>query len=140
MAEALLRQAARGEGLPIEVASAGTAANPGLPAAEHAITVMQERGADLAGHHAQSLTAEVIAAQDLVLTMTRRHAEEAKRLAPAQASKIFTFSDYVGSNRADIPDPFFGPLEGYRSTATVLQELVQALVVKLKGETGGAGA
>lgn len=139
MAEALLRKAARETGLEVVVASAGTAANPGMEASPHAVTVMQERGEDLSGHRSQSVTPELLAEFDLVLGMTRRHVEEVRRLAPAAAAKVFTLSEYVGSDRSDIPDPFYRPIEEYRATADVLQELVQALVAKLKGQTGGAG-
>lgn len=139
MAEALLRQAAGEAGLEVVAASAGTAANADMEAADHAIVVMKEYGEDLNGHRSQGLTAELVGQQDLLLAMTARHAEDVRRRFPEAAARVYTLSDYVGSQRGDIADPFFGPVEEYRSTAVVLKELVQALVGKLKAQTGGAG-
>lgn len=131
MAAGLLRKAAEHGGLALEVASAGTSAAEGQPAADHAVTVLSERGIDLSGHKARRLTGAMIREVDLVLGMTRRHKAEALDLAP-DATNVFTLGEYAGAAQADIPDPFFGPVEGYRRTADHLEELIRAVIARLQ--------
>ncbi|HET9870670.1 MAG TPA: low molecular weight phosphatase family protein, partial [bacterium] len=50
MAEGLLKKAAAEAGLALQVASAGLAAFPGLPAAPEALEACREKGVDLSGH------------------------------------------------------------------------------------------
>lgn len=130
MAEGLLRQVAAQRGLALEVQSAGTDARPDLPAAENAVTVLGEYGADLNGHRSRQLTPELIAGADLIVTMTRRHADAARQLAPAAADRIFTLGEFTGDG-VEIPDPFGGPVEVYRETAATLARLVEQVADRL---------
>lgn len=136
MAEVLVRKAAASAGLELDVASAGTSAANGLPASDLAVAVMKEYDADLSGHKASVVTQALLQEQDLVLTLTRRHKNDVLELAPGMADRVCTLSEYVGSGHGDVPDPYFGTIEDYRSTARVLDDLARALVAKL--QTGGA--
>ena len=70
MAEELLRRMAEQlEIEDLEVLSAGTDADEGMPASYGACAVIAERGGDLFNHSARQLTRAMIEDADLVLTM-----------------------------------------------------------------------
>lgn len=72
MAAALLHDELARLGFAARVHSAGTLAWRG-GASEGALTVMRERGIDLAGHASRRLDASLVEQADLVLGMTRAH-------------------------------------------------------------------
>lgn len=139
MAEALAKNILKntdGGNLEIEIASAGTMAFPGAPAAENAVKVLSDMGIDLKGHAASLLTPEDVRGADLVLTMTAAHREQVRAMAPECEDKIFTLAEYAGSGD-DIPDPFGASEEIYRQCASEIQKLVkQALERFLSGQAG----
>lgn len=83
----------------ITVGSAGVNAQDGLSASPEAIAALAEMGMELSGHQARSLTPEILAAADLVLTMTRRHRQEILEIVPAAKSKVFVLKEFIGSRR-----------------------------------------
>jgi len=89
MAEALLARRAHEAGLILETGSAGSAATPGSPATDHAVEVLAERGIDLGRHRARRLDADVVAAAELIVVMTRPH--EAAVAGIDQAARARTF-------------------------------------------------
>lgn len=72
MGAALLRRHLAEHGVAARVGSAGTMRWE-RPPTDEAITVMAERGLDIAGHRSRPLTPEVLRDVDLVLGMTRTH-------------------------------------------------------------------
>lgn len=129
MAEALLRAA----NPKLEVRSAGTLAMADLPAAPHAVEVLDKRGIDLGGHQSQPLTTELAQWADLILTMTENHRHQLVGLYPSVEEKTYTLRSYVGL-AGDISDPFGGSTETYEATANELAELIEMLNEKLRGE------
>ena len=99
MAEALLRRMLSedlGEkATKIQVVSAGTGAVSGDIAAPNAIEVMEREGIDLSKHRAKRLTAGLVAAADLVLTMTLDQKRAVHKLLPTAANKVFTLSEFA---------------------------------------------
>lgn len=130
MAGALLQHLWNGDE-ELEVLTAGTATVQGLPATAHAVTTMQEHGLDLSPHRSQPVTPALLRSVDLVLTMTAGHREALRAQFPAHASKVYTLAEYAGSPR-DVSDPFGGPLDEYRRTATSLAELLSAVVSRMQ--------
>lgn len=128
----LWRKAAPGWGL--EVHSAGTGAYPGMPATDHAITAMQERGLDLAAHRSQPLPD--MSQYDLVLTMTQSHRDAVLARQPAMAGRVFTLGEYARTGQ-EVPDPFGGPLPAYQQTAAALESMLRAIVdrIRIEGRT-----
>ncbi len=108
----------------IEIASAGTTALPGMPAAENAIKVLSSMGIDLKGHSASLLTQEDVQGADLILTMTGMHRRQVRSMVPECESKIFTLAEYAGAG-ADVPDPIGGREETYRACAREIQTMVK---------------
>lgn len=106
------------------VASAGTYALDGMPAAEQAIVVSGEAGIDLRNHRTRALTPELIEAADIILTMTKSHKEYILQLVPEAEGKVFLLKEYSQGENQDIMDPFGGSVHVYR---TCFQELSQEI-------------
>jgi len=126
MAEALLRtrlahdEAWRGW----QVGSAGVWTVDGRPASTYAIEEMARRGINLRGHRSRNVTREMMAEADLVLTMTRQHAEALGAAFPEYAHKMYLLSEMVGE-MYDVRDPYGGTQSEYASTARELEQLIR---------------
>ncbi len=118
MAEALFRK----DHAAHQVSSAGLSVLYPAPAAENAITVMQEYGLDISSHQSRQLTDKLVEAADVILTMTSGHLAILHTLFPAARDKIFLFSSYAGG-KGDLEDPFGGDIEVYRECAEKLARL-----------------
>ncbi len=130
LAEAITRReiAARGW-VGIEVASAGVAAGSGGEASEGSRVAAAEAGLDLSAHRSRPLTPELIAASELILTMSDRHLEWVERLGgEGKAAVITSFArgEEVQPPRPGegVTDPFGGDLEAYRGTLAHLEALI----------------
>lgn len=116
------------------VQSAGTGAWDGTPASEGSYLVALERGLDLSGHRARMLTADQVRDADLILTMSEAHARRVAELGGEQ--KVFPLAEYAGNpdGRRDIRDPMGGDVAGYRETATLLDELLDRAIARMRAE------
>jgi protein-tyrosine phosphatase len=133
MAEVLLRRRLEQQGLTgWQVESAGTWAMDGRPASRHAVQVMAERGIDLTPHRSRAVNRRLIADTDLVLTMTRDHAEALRVEFPDQAVKIHLLSEMKDGRRYDVDDPYGGPLAEYQACASELANLVEVGLERIK--------
>jgi protein-tyrosine-phosphatase len=120
-------------GWALAVRSAGTNAFPGLEASEHAVTALRNRGLDITGHRSRTVDHLGLSETDLVLTMTRRHKEHILALRPELAGRVHTVAEYAGSHD-DIDDPFGGTLADYERTAQSLEQLLDAVVERIRRE------
>lgn len=130
MAEALLK---KHDKLNVQVRSAGIYANDGGKMNANAETVLKEHDI-IASHVAKSITTELVAWADLVLTMTSSHKMLLNAQHPGGADKTFTLIEYAdqyaGSTEniyLDINDPFGQSLDVYRKTASQLEYYIRAL-------------
>ncbi len=116
------------------VQSAGIGAWDGTPASEGSYLVALERGLDLSGHRARMLTADQVRDADLILTMSEAHARRVAELGGEQ--KVFPLADYAGNpdGRHDIRDPMGGDVAGYRETATLLDDLLDRAIARMRAE------
>jgi len=103
MAEALFRERLRRRGAAGTVASAGIGALVGRPADPLAVELMRERGLDVTGHRAQSLTRELAHGFELLLVMEERHRRDVDRSFPEVRGRV----QRIGRD-FDVPDPFGG--------------------------------
>ncbi len=126
VAEALFADWVRRQGLPGEwrVISAGTWAEAGAEAATYGREVMAQQGLDLAAHRAQRVEGPLLAQADLVLCMTRSHAEALRAEFPQQAGRIRLLSSMVGASY-DVADPYGGPKRGYEAMVRELRDLIE---------------
>lgn len=105
------------------VVSAGTWASEGRPASAYAVAEMDERGIDIGGHRSRSLNAELMEKADLVLVMTRNHAEALSVAFPDHEHKVYLLSEMVGQVY-DISDPYGGTRLEYSYIAQELEQLI----------------
>lgn len=125
MAEALLCEKVRQAGLvdQFSVASAGIMAGYEYPASRYACAVMQARRISLGQHRSRQLTAEAIAAADIILTMALSHKRAVLALAPEAADKVFTLCEFAGV-AGDVDDPYGSSYETYDSAAMKIDALL----------------
>lgn len=153
MAERLLRQMVDerlGEGAhQVIVESAGTWAADGEPGALFAETVMEEEEINLTGHRSRRLTAEMVRAADLILTMTTAHKAAVVGVVPDAAGRVFTLQEIVLGDEmrkdrtldlavGEIPDPIGGPIEGYRRCAGEIRKALVKGFERIVGSAAGA--
>jgi protein-tyrosine-phosphatase len=126
MAMALMRKRLENEGMTPEwlVESAGTWATEGITATDNAIEAMRERDLNLVSHLSQPVTAEMLVSFDLVLVMVSNHKEALDIEFPQFSEKVFLLSEMVGEEW-DLEDPVGGPLEEYRETAKMIDEVLE---------------
>jgi protein-tyrosine-phosphatase len=122
-AEALARQL--NDRADLEFASAGTIALSGNPAASTGIAVAAELGVDMRGHRATHLTAEVLAASDLVYAMEDEHVGSV--LALDEGARV----ELLSPEGLAIPDPYGGDHIEYSISYSLIR---QALVHRLGEE------
>lgn len=96
MAEVLLQHHLDLAGVEAHVSSAGLYPG-GAPATAHAVTVMGQRGLDLAAHESRRMDASLVGAADLVLGMTREHVREVAMVDAGALSRTFTLKELVGA-------------------------------------------
>jgi protein-tyrosine phosphatase len=108
-----------------QVLSAGTWASEGRPASAYTIAEMLERGIDMSPHRSRNIAEALIRRADLVLVMTRDHAEALSVAFPDQSDKLYLLSDMVRETY-DIPDPYGGTRLEYSYVAQDLERLIDA--------------
>jgi protein-tyrosine phosphatase len=94
-AELLLR-AGLGEGSGTSVASAGLEARTGEPVAAPVARLLRDRGLDPAGWTARQLLPGMVAAADLVLTMTAAQRTAVVTRVPAAVRRTATLAEFAG--------------------------------------------
>ncbi len=140
MAMALMRKRLEDQGMTPDwvVESAGTWAEDGINATDNAIEAMRERKLDLKAHLSRVVTEEMMASYDLILAMVSNHKEALQIEFPDFAHKVFLLSEMVGGNW-DLDDPVGQPLEEYRETANLIEEVLDEGWERLV-EQGSTGA
>ena len=93
--------------------SAGTAACPNTPISDNASAVMADFDIDSRSFRSTRLSAELLDASDLVITMTSRHRDIILSALPDLADKTCCLLDIVSGG--DVPDPYGGSVDDYRS-------------------------
>jgi protein-tyrosine-phosphatase len=126
MAAGLLRQRLAHEGLDqrYQVTSTGVWAVDDHPASANAISVMAERGIDIADHIARTIRARDVAEADLILVMSQEHEQMIRNTWPQYSWKLHRLSEMVG-RRKDVRDPYGGTLNEYRVCADTLKEYIE---------------
>jgi protein-tyrosine-phosphatase len=108
-----------------DVVSVGTWASEDRPASAYAVAEMSERGIDVHTHRSRSVDAELMEKADLVLVMTRNHAEALSVAFPDQAHKVHLLSEMSGQTY-DVTDPYGGTRLEYAYIAQELEQLIEA--------------
>ncbi len=133
MAEVLFNARAQraGESDQYIAQSAGTWALDAQPASTFAVTVMGRRKLDLSCHQGRTITSAMLDAADVVIVMTKSHAEALGSEFPTYRKKIHLMSE-LQSASFDIGDPIGGTLDEYESCAQELEKLIEVGYAKIK--------
>jgi len=119
----------------IEVVSAGVSTEEGLPASEHALSVMREKGISLDNHRTRPVNRELVEKADLILTMTSRHKAILTNMYPEFRDKIYTLKEYAGEE-GDVVDPFGQSEEVYRNCRDELESLIMRIKDRIVVQLG----
>jgi protein-tyrosine-phosphatase len=92
MAEALLADELARQGVGATVHSAGLL-DDGRPASPNSVSLMADRGLDIADHASRVMTVAMLEHADLIIGMERRHVREAAILVPDAWSRSFTLRE-----------------------------------------------
>ena len=135
MAAAILRARAAAAGLPIGVASAGTAGwHTGRPAHPATVAELTARGIPSA-HAARTFHAAEFADLDLILAMDHTHLAHLDGLAPSATARaklhLIRDVDTSGPPGREVPDPYGARAECSREVFEVLDAACRGLVVRI---------
>ncbi len=134
-AEAAIVEAAMDAGLNVEVSSAGTGAwHVGEPPDRRMRAAAADRDLHLRGTGVQ-VTAPALAQADLVLAMDRRNLAALRTLAEDAGVStpvvLFRRFDPEADDGAEVPDPYFGGLDGFAEVVAICRRTATALVAAL---------
>ena len=99
------------------ILSAGIAAIGGMPAAAHAIDVVQSRGGSLIEHASRKLTLDLIRSADHILAMTGDHLEAMLGHAPEASARM----RLLHPEGHDVADPVGADRETYQRSARAIE-------------------
>lgn len=121
-----------------EVASAGVAAYPGMPASSPAIEVLARHGIDLSGHRSRAITREEVDQARLIVVMTDLHRDFVVQRFPAARDRVrllTAFGPHPEEERG-IEDPIGGTVSAYQRTYAEINALMPDLVLSLYQQFG----
>jgi protein-tyrosine phosphatase len=133
MAEIVMRQRLVDAGLAdrVSVSSAGTGDwHVGAGADERAAEVLAAHGYDASAHRGRQFRAEWFDEHDLVVAMDRSNERDLRRLAPPGAEgkvRLLTSFD-PSATTPDVPDPYYGGLDGYVEALAMVESGCAALL------------
>ena len=106
------------------VASAGTRAFAGQPAATNAQTVLAQRGLDLARHRSTAVESAILEQVSLILTMEPHHAAQLQQKYPQHAARIFVLGDLCPGGKP-VLDPYGGDAAAYETALRQIEALIE---------------
>lgn len=124
MAEALLRQRCPD----MRVSSAGLAALIGQAADPLACAVARDHGLDLGGHVARPIQPDVLAASELVLTMSQGQTQELLRRFPAMRGRVYRIGHWTGQ---DVADPYTLPRPAFEAAFDAIESGLDSWLTRL---------
>jgi len=118
-------------GFDVEIASAGTSASDGSPAAHHSIEVAARHGLDLTPHRSRLLTRGLAQDADLIVTMGVRHREAVGDIDPDALESTFLLTNFSDVHDGDIPDPIGSDLAIYERTYLIIRDCIETMATRL---------
>lgn len=121
----------------VEVVSSGTGGwHTGEPMDKRAATILTEAGYDPSRHIARRFTIDWYAENDLLLAMDESNYADMADLAPTVAvmGKLRMFRDFdpeATERDKEVPDPWFGEIDGYRIVLAMVERTADHLVKRL---------
>lgn len=142
LAEALLRDyvSRRDLGDRVSVSSAGTFALNGNQATTQAIRAGADWGLDLSSHRAREVSGAIMAENDIILGMTRRHCDELVGEFPRHENKIYLallFPRRLSPDEPggiDVPDPIGLSVDYYTQVLEMMQPALPRILAGIMEE------
>ncbi|MDE2508699.1 MAG: translation factor [Planctomycetota bacterium] len=106
------------------VMSAGISAMPGMPAAIHAVEVVDLHGGSLRDHQSRQVSQRLLRQADWIITMTRDHLEAVVDHTPDCAER----TRLLRADGIDLEDPVGGDRELYKRTAEAIEQGIDHLL------------
>ena len=119
----------------ILVDSAGTHAGAGRETADpRAQSVLAARGYPVCMSRARQVIERDFDRHDLILAMDQANLNELQRLCPAEhADKLHLFLEFAqGKNGCEVPDPYYGSVEGFERVLDLCEAGARALIDRLQ--------
>lgn len=130
MAEALFRELVK-ERADYQVASAGVAAAPDMPASKHTTALLKERGVDLSGFLSRMLDHESLKRATHVFAMSSNHMAAIAEEFPEHGDKVYLVSEFAAEDALrgkDVSDPFGQGRAAYEETLRDLEKMLPSLL------------
>lgn len=85
-------------------------------------------------HRSRQLTAEDLREYDLLLTMDYRNFQKTTALAknPEELRKVRMFRDFDPDGPGDVPDPWYGDMDGFEEVWTIVERTCHSLLAELR--------
>lgn len=135
-AEGVFRRllAAEGEGLAVEVDSAGTHGyHVGAAPDRRAQSAALRRGIDLSALRARQVSREDFERFDLVLAMDEENLSLLlAQCPPARRSRIRLFLEYGTRDERNVPDPYYGGETGFEHVLDLIEDAARGLLTELR--------
>ncbi|MEU9285794.1 low molecular weight protein-tyrosine-phosphatase [Streptomyces sp. NPDC048275] len=146
MAESVFRARIEEAGLDglVEVDSAGTGGwHEGDGADARAVAVLEAGGYE-SGHTARQFHAAWFSRLDLVIALDAGHLKALRRLAPtpedAEKVRLLRSYDPAASDDLDVPDPYYGPIDGFEECLEMVEAASPGLLAAVKDQVKGRAA
>ena len=113
-----------------QIDSAGTWAINGEMAAKNARQALANRGLDIIQHRSRTVTADMLASYDLILTMEPGHKEALKIEFPFLAGRVYLLSEMEGQV-FPVEDCYGSSLKAYEETAEKIDQILERGMAKI---------
>jgi len=110
MAEYLLQQMIKKNGMDIRVSSAGLGALVGHSADDYALEVMAQHGIDATAHRARQLGEDLVKQNELILVMENWQQQEIENLYPYARGRVHLLGKWA---ETEITDPYKQPKQAF---------------------------
>jgi glycosyltransferase involved in cell wall biosynthesis/protein-tyrosine-phosphatase len=121
----------------VVVTSAGLAARPGTPPPAAAFTAAAGLNVDLAGHVAAPVTAEAVAASDVIFVMDVHQLVELRRRFPEARAKSFLLTSLAPDCPLEVHDPLDREASAFRTCYEHISSSVRPIARLLEGKAEG---
>lgn len=135
MAEGLLRAKVSADKL-IVVGSAGVAAMPGQAASRETQIILEQLEAPLTQFKSRQVDSKMLAMVDIIIPMTRAHAEMLSHYFPEKSESIRLLTDFIDadeySTEIDVPDPIGMGSTAYEEVANLIERALPGIIKFIK--------
>ena len=143
MAEQVARSALADAGLAdrVQIDSAGTSAEElGEPIDPRAAAVLQRHGYEVGDHRAHQISADELAAADLVIAMEPLHVDRLARIGRGRdldQVRLLSEFDPDAAAGSGVPDPWYGPDSAFDDTLVAVEAAMPGVVDAIRDGLGG---